>query len=94
MLEEAKINIKVQPDTSGNEVLGIRNKVLRIKIAAPPEKGKANKKLVDFLSQRLDVAKADISIVRGHTSRQKVVAIKGLGQQEIMKRLLPQINLP
>ena len=71
----------------------MQNDAVRIKIAAPPEKGKANKELVDFLSERLDVARADIEIVSGQTSRQKVVAVNGLGKQEIMKRLLPQPNL-
>ena len=71
----------------------MHNDAVRIKIAAPPEKGKANKELVDFLSENLGIAKAEIEIVSGQTSRQKVVAINGLGKQEMMKRLLPQANL-
>ena len=93
MTEETRISVKIQPGASRNEVLGLQNDVLRIKIAAPPEKGKANKELVDFLSERLDIARAVIEIVSGYTSRQKVIAVKGLSKQEIIKRLLPQANL-
>jgi len=92
-MEEARISVKVQPGASKNELLGLKGDVLRLKIAAPPEKGKANKELVDFLSQRLGIPKADIAIVSGHTSRQKVVSVIGLSREEILKRLLPQPNL-
>jgi uncharacterized protein (TIGR00251 family) len=61
--------------------------VLQIKIAAPPEKGKANKELADFLSDLLEVKKASISIVQGETGRNKRVAIEGLNPEEIIRRL-------
>jgi uncharacterized protein len=61
--------------------------VLQIKIAAPPEKGKANKELTDFLSRLLDVKKSSITIVKGDTGRNKNIAIKGLNPEEIIKRL-------
>ena len=53
-------------------------------------KGKANKELVGYLSQLLGVGKSQIEIARGHTSRNKLIAIGGLSQEEILKRLLPR----
>jgi uncharacterized protein (TIGR00251 family) len=61
--------------------------VLQLKIAAPPEKGKANQELIDFLSRLLDVKKSSISIVKGATGRNKYIAVKGLTPGEIVKRL-------
>jgi len=58
-----------------------------VKIAAPPEKGKANRELIDFLSRVLVVKKASISIVKGETGRNKLIAIAGLDPDEIIKRL-------
>ncbi len=60
---------------------------LHVKIAAAPEKGKANKELIDFLSERLDVRKSSIQIVKGETSRNKVVSIEGLDGAEAIRRL-------
>jgi len=91
--QETRITVKVQPGASKNEVVGLKGDALRLRIAAPPEKGKANKELLEFLRRQLDVPGADIAIISGQTSHQKVIAIKGLNRSEILKRLLPQANL-
>ncbi|RPH39755.1 MAG: DUF167 domain-containing protein, partial [Burkholderiales bacterium] len=62
--------------------------VLHIKIAAPPDKGKANKELVDFLAETLGIRKSAIQIIKGQASRNKIVAIEILGSQEILERLV------
>ena len=79
--------VHVQPSASRNEVVGFEEGVLRIKIAAPPVKGKANRELVDFLSKLLGVSKSSITIEKGLTSRRKVIAIEGLSQAQILQRL-------
>jgi uncharacterized protein (TIGR00251 family) len=79
--------VKVTPNASHNEITGFTDGVLQVKVAAPPVKGKANKELTDFLSRTLGVSKSSISIVKGHTSHNKVIAIEGLSREEIMKRL-------
>jgi uncharacterized protein len=48
-----KISIKVLPNARKNEIGGFSNDILRVKIAAPPDKGKANKELIDFFSDKL-----------------------------------------
>ncbi len=79
----------VYPNAARNEVVGFADGVLRVKIAAPPLKGKANKELLAFLSQALGVGKDTLTIVKGHTSRNKVIAISGLSREEVIGRLLP-----
>ena len=85
---EAKISLKVYPNASRNEVIGFTEGVLRVRIAASPVKGKANRELLAFLSQLLGVSQGSLAIVKGHTSRNKTVAVSGLSQEELLKRLL------
>ncbi len=87
--DQSIISVRVSPRSSKNEVTGLNEGVLYIKVAATPEKGKANYELVDFLSKRLGVSKERIEIIRGHNGRNKTIAIKGLTEVEAMKRLLP-----
>jgi uncharacterized protein (TIGR00251 family) len=70
------LDIKVTPGASKNEILDVREGRLRIRIAAAPEDGKANAELVSFLARTLDVAKKEITIVRGEKSRLKTAAFK------------------
>jgi uncharacterized protein (TIGR00251 family) len=80
------LNVKVTPNASRNEIMGLTDGTWRIKIAAAPDKGKANKELIEFFSKRLGIKKSSISILKGQTSHNKVVAINGITQEEIVKR--------
>ncbi len=71
-------------------MVGFTGGVLRVKISAPPSRGKANRELITFLSQLLGVGKDSVNIIKGHTTRNKVVGIDDLSREEIMKRLLPE----
>ena len=86
---QTKISVKVQPNAAKNEIVGLVDEVLRIRIARPPDKDKANKELVAFLSERLGLSKSSLSIVKGRNSRNKIIALEGLSQAEIIKRLFP-----
>jgi len=81
--------LRVHPNAPRNEVAGFSGGVLRVRVAAPPVKDKANKELVAFLSQILGVSKGALTIIKGRASKNKVIAIDGLSQEQIMKRLLP-----
>ena len=87
-----KISLSVYPNASRNEIVGFTDGVLLVKVSAPPVKGKANKELITYLSRLLGVGKGSINIIKGHTARNKVVAIDGLSQEEVMKRLLPKLS--
>lgn len=63
--------------------------VWRVKVAAPPVEGKANRELIAFLAQKLGLGKGNLTIIKGHASRNKVIAIDGLSQEEVTRRLLP-----
>jgi uncharacterized protein (TIGR00251 family) len=86
---QAKISLRVFPNAARNEVAGFTDGVLRVKVAAPPVEGKANKELIALLARKLGLSKGDLTIIRGHTSRNKVIAIDGLSQEQVLRRLLP-----
>ena len=86
-IQKTIISIRVTPNAAGNEIASFADDTLRVKIAAPPVKGKANKELSVFLSRALGVSQSSLAIIKGHTSRNKVIVIEGLSQEEIIRRL-------
>ena len=85
--KQVKLTVRVQPGASKDEVLGFAEGVLRVKVAAPPVRGRANAALLELLSGLLGVSKSRLSIVKGATSRTKVIAIEGLSQGEVEGRV-------
>jgi len=59
----------------------------KVRVTAPPEDGRANDALLDLLAKRLDLPRRSLSIVSGHTSREKVVRLDGIGRAESERRL-------
>jgi uncharacterized protein (TIGR00251 family) len=71
-----ELAIKVVPGASRTEVAGVLGDRLKVRVAAPPEGGKANRALVEVLSRWLGVR--DVEIVAGHSSAEKVVRVSGV----------------
>lgn len=70
---------KVQPGARKNEIVGVQGDALKVKINAPPMKGKANRALVVFLAKQLGVKKSEVEIISGHASRIKKIKVLGQG---------------
>jgi uncharacterized protein (TIGR00251 family) len=81
------LRLRVHPNASRNEVNGFTGGILQVRVSAPPVKGKANRELTTFLSQRLGISPSSLTIVKGQLSRNKVIAIDGLSQEDMMRRL-------
>ncbi|MFH1169742.1 MAG: DUF167 domain-containing protein [Chloroflexota bacterium] len=84
-----KLLLQVRPSAARNEITGFAGGALQVKVAAPPVRGEANRELIAFLSQALGISRGSLTIVKGHTSRSKVIDVDGLSQPEVMKRLWP-----
>lgn len=82
--EQVKIIVQVQPNSRRNESLGFRDGVLHLKIAAPPIKGKANQELITFLSDIMGIARSNLSIEKGISSKRKLISITGLTQSQVI----------
>lgn len=67
--------LHVQPGAKRTEVEGTHGAALKVRLAAPPVDGRANAELVRFLADAFGVAQREVAIVRGETSRGKVVRI-------------------
>jgi len=78
---------KIVPGSSRTTISGTLEHMLKIKVAAPPEKGKANQCVIDLLAQELGVKKKAVSIVSGQTSPIKRIQVAGLTAQQCRSRL-------
>ena len=79
--------VKAVPGSSRTAVGGLLDGMLKVKIAAPPEKGKANQCLIEFLAQKLGVKKNAVNIVTGQTNPIKQVQVMGISGQTLLKKL-------
>jgi len=86
-IKQARIAVQVQPNASQNKVLRFQDGVLQVRIAAAPVKGKANRELINFLSDILGISKSNLTIEQGLTSRKKVISINGLTQSQALAQL-------
>lgn len=78
------IQVKVTPNASKNEIVGSEEDLLRIRIKGVPEKGRVNEELIAFLAKKLKIAKSQITILGGHTSRLKRLKIEGISQESLL----------
>ncbi|MBI2961228.1 MAG: YggU family protein [Betaproteobacteria bacterium] len=67
--------IHAQPGAKRSEVAGLHGDSLKIRIAAPPVEGKANAALIAFLAEALRVPRRSLSVIKGETSRDKLVRV-------------------
>jgi uncharacterized protein (TIGR00251 family) len=90
--QKAVLSIRVQPNASKNEVVGLDGEILKIKIAAPPVDDKANAACIQFFSKLLRVPKSHIYIMRGHKSRLKIIQVVGMSQDSCLHRLSESVS--
>jgi hypothetical protein len=83
----AVLKVQVQPRASRDEVVGPYGDGLKIRITAAPVAGAANKHLLKFLAKELRVARSQMNITSGATSRAKSIAIEGITAEEVRQRL-------
>lgn len=84
-----RLDVYIQPRASKTEVAGMYDGVIKIRIAAPAVENAANLALVEFVANRLDVAKRSVRIVSGRTGRRKVLEIEGVKDEQIAAKLAP-----
>jgi uncharacterized protein len=82
-----RIEIYVQPRASKNEIAGMHDGRLKVRLAAPPIDGAANAALIEFIATRLAIAKSRVRIVAGETGRRKVVEVDGIAEEMVRERL-------
>ena len=81
------IAVKAIPNAPRSEVVGWLGDALKVKVHAPPVEGRANEALCEFLADRLGLPRRAVTVMRGDTSRQKVIRVAGLTLDELKARL-------
>jgi uncharacterized protein (TIGR00251 family) len=84
--------IKAVPNAPRSAVAGWLGEALKVKVQAPPVEGRANEALCDFLAEQLGLPRRAVTVLRGDTSRLKLVRIEGLTEAEARSRLTPAGN--
>jgi hypothetical protein len=79
--------IKLQPRASANEIGEPIGNELRVKVTAPPVDAAANEALIRLLAERLDCPRSRVELVRGHTSRHKIIKLHGVSAGVVLARL-------
>jgi uncharacterized protein (TIGR00251 family) len=80
------LSVKVIPK-SGRSELKFEGEVLKAWLKSAPEAGEANDELVRILAKKFDIARLQIAIVRGKSTRNKTVDITGISLEEMKKTL-------
>lgn len=70
-----RISVKVKPGAKKDKVERVSDKELSVRLKAPPKEGKANKALIDVLSEYFSIPKSRITIARGESGRNKIIDI-------------------
>ena len=81
------IAVKVVPGARHSRIAGPHGDVLKVQVAAPPERGRANDAVCDLFAEALGVPRRDVSVVRGLTSPSKTIRVDGLAPDEVERRL-------
>jgi uncharacterized protein len=84
----ADVAIRLQPRARREEVVGERAGAIVIRVTAPPVDGKANAALCAFIAKAAGVSASSVDVVRGQTSRDKVVRVDGVTLQALRAALL------
>jgi len=83
----SRLAIKVVPGASRDGIAGWLGDALKVRVSAPPEKGRANAAVENLIATALAVPRSDVRIVSGHGAARKVVEIDRLDESEVRERL-------
>ena len=79
--------VKVVPASSKTVLVGVLDGMLKLRVTAVPEKGKANKSIIDFLAKKLGVNKKTVTITAGMSSPVKQIRISGISVNDVLEKL-------
>jgi len=81
--EGITLRIRIQPGASRDQIVGVVEGALRLRISAPPVEGAANKQCVKFLAKKLHIAKSKITLLKGKHAREKILRMDGVSAADL-----------
>ena len=82
-----RVRLRVSPGARRDELVGRHGEGWKVRVAAPPEGGRANDAVLDLLARELSLPRRSLSIVSGQAAREKVVLMEGIDRAESERRL-------
>ena len=82
-----RLRVRVVPGARRSEVVGRLGEAWKLRVAAPPERGRANGELIALLARTLRVPRASVRVAKGHTTGDKLVEVQELTREEAERRL-------
>jgi uncharacterized protein (TIGR00251 family) len=86
-MADAQIEVRLRPRGHKDELMGLREGVLQVRVSAPPVDGKANRALCKLIAKRAGVAPSKVNVVRGEKSRDKIVRVEGVDADALREAL-------
>ena len=83
------LDVLVVPNASQSTITGEHEGRLRVRLAAPPVDGKANKALIQLFAKKFGVPKSSVEVAKGHTGRRKQIRLGGLDADSVLSNLPP-----
>ena len=78
-----RLSVYVQPRASKNEIAGLHDGVLKVRLTAPPVEGAANEALIRLIAEVLGVPRRQVSVVAGSSGRRKILQIEGVSAAQL-----------
>lgn len=82
---EVFFKVRVQPRAAKNQVVGLYEDALKLRLTAPPVDGEANEACRAFIAGLLSVPRSQVDIVSGHTGRNKTIKVYGVSSEKILQ---------
>jgi uncharacterized protein len=79
--------VRAHPGARRNEIRGVQDGMLKVSVTQAPEKGKANKAVIEVLAKKLGLKKSQFELIAGETSHQKRFLVRGIGPTELARRV-------
>jgi hypothetical protein len=87
MLTSTRLRLRVSPGARRTEFVGRHGDGWKVRVAAPPENGRANEAVREVLAERLGLPRRAVTIVSGHAGREKVVELAGISLEQAEAKL-------
>jgi uncharacterized protein (TIGR00251 family) len=91
-MESTRLRLRVSPGATRAGVVGRHGEGWKIRVAAAPEGGRANEAVMRLLADTLSVPRDAVTLVSGHSGRDKIVELAGLGPAQIERRLTSAVG--